>query len=81
MLDLTGVIQDRAGTPQANVNVMITGGSPEHHDIAIVTGDDGRFRFSGLQAGVYTVLANSPTGSQQQVVVVLPQTELIVLTV
>lgn len=54
-------------TPLANVVVMISGDSPEHADIAAITGPDGAFSFAGLQPGTYALLLNSEQHGMQRV--------------
>jgi hypothetical protein len=46
------------GQPVADAVVMITGASPTHHDLAALTGSDGRYRLEDLTPGNYTILVN-----------------------
>jgi hypothetical protein len=61
--DLLGQIEGRVGgadgSPIVDAVVMITGDSPGHSDIAALTDAQGRYRFSGLAAGRYTLLVNA----------------------
>ena len=45
--------------------VMISGESPEHHDIAAVTNDNGEYVLDDLPPGNYKVLANAEGYSSQ----------------
>jgi hypothetical protein len=65
---IVGVVTDMQGTPLVGAVVMIGGESPEHHDIATVTDNQGRYRFDGLVPGYYTLTVNAegyPLQTQQ----------------
>jgi hypothetical protein len=53
---ITGIIRNANDAPLADVNVLIVSG-PSHHDIAAITGSDGKFSLSNLQPGNYVLKA------------------------
>jgi hypothetical protein len=57
--EITGTVRSVDGTPVPGALVALGGSSPRHPDIAIVTDAEGRYRFTGLTPGVYTVQANA----------------------
>jgi protocatechuate 3,4-dioxygenase beta subunit len=59
---LSGRVSDGRRHPVENAAVMFTGASPEHQDIAQITGPDGRFFYPTLPPGRYTLLARAPDG-------------------
>lgn len=70
---LRGKVTDFQGRPVAWANVLFTGASPSHPDIAAVTGGDGSYQYSNLVPGDYTVLVNGEGFlSQTQQVKLLP---------
>ena len=57
----------RAGDrPEAGATVMIVGDSPDHPDIAQVTGESGTYGFDGLIPGRYTLAAYARDGARGQ---------------
>jgi hypothetical protein len=47
----------RRGRPEAGARVAMAGDSPDHPDIAQVTGPSGRYGFGALVPGRYTIAA------------------------
>lgn len=62
---IEGLVLDRRGRPVAGCTVMLTGASPDHPDIAALTGDDGAFSFLDLEPGSYEVLARAEDGASE----------------
>jgi hypothetical protein len=56
---IVGCVTTKQGEPVIDANVMITGNSPIHKDIAAVTNNIGEYRFDDLLAGDYTILVNA----------------------
>ena len=52
-----GRVLRRDGRPEEGARVAMTGSSPDHPDIAQVTGPTGRYAFGALGPGHYTVAA------------------------
>jgi hypothetical protein len=48
-----------SGRPVVDAAVMFTRDSPEHPDIAALTGDGGEYRYDDLVPGVYTLLVHA----------------------
>jgi protocatechuate 3,4-dioxygenase beta subunit len=59
---IEGTVLDETGQPVREVPVMIQWSDQLHHDIAVVTDDQGGFRLDGLRPGSYTLAAYSPAG-------------------
>lgn len=59
---LSGRVVDPSGAPVEGASVMLAGASPDHADIAQVTGPDGGWVFAGLAPGRYTVAAHGERG-------------------
>ncbi len=53
--DLRGVVSSVRGTPVADARCTLTGVGLRAEGIVVTTGEHGRFEFSGLQAGQYTL--------------------------
>lgn len=64
---IAGRVVDAQGRPVAEARVMIAGDSPDHPDIAQLTGPDGSYRFGGLAPGRYTVKAIDVTEGEAAV--------------
>jgi hypothetical protein len=62
---IAGVVQNPSGHPQKRVRVAIAPESDREKQTALVTGEDGRFRFDGLRAGKFRLTAEPPTGGIQ----------------
>jgi hypothetical protein len=71
MAIITGIIRNANDAPLADVNVLIVSGPP-HHDIAAVSGSDGRFSLGNLQPGNYVLKASGQVESNDVLVQVLP---------
>jgi hypothetical protein len=61
----------RHGSPEAGARVAITGASPAHRDIALVTGADGAYGFGSLVPGRYTIAAYADDGRGEASVTVV----------
>ncbi len=46
--------------------VMITGNSPPHNDIALLTDSDGFYRLDGLEPGLYDILISKKIYSRKK---------------
>lgn len=56
---IVGRVTDPQGNPIAWATVMFTGDSPPHKDIAALTDGQGRYHYTNLIPGSYTVLVNA----------------------
>jgi hypothetical protein len=54
---IVGRVLRRDGRPEAGARVAMAGESPDHSDIAQVTGPSGRYGFGALVPGRYTIAA------------------------
>lgn len=61
---IVGCVRVAGGAPCAGARVAIAGGSPDHPDIAQVTGETGTYGFRGLSPGRYTIAAFADDGSR-----------------
>ena len=61
---ISGIVTTADGTPAAGATVALGGASPRHPDIGLITDEEGRYRFTGLAPGVYTVIANASGHAQ-----------------
>jgi len=52
---VTGHVRSTDGTPVAEANVLITGRSPTHRDLAAVTDDCGCYTLDDLVPGIYDI--------------------------
>ncbi len=57
--DIVGRVMTVGGEPIKFAAVMITGDSPEHQDIAVLTSEDGSYVYKNLKPGKYTLMVNS----------------------
>ena len=64
---IEGRVLDGAGHPLAEATVMIVDSEKPHRDIALLTDRHGRFCFTDLEPGGYTLAALSPDGKAMQV--------------
>jgi len=62
---IAGQVLTSEGEPIAEAAVMITGHSPPHPDIALLTDVQGRYRFDGLLPGEYEILVNTEAFGMQ----------------
>jgi protocatechuate 3,4-dioxygenase beta subunit len=62
---IAGVVENATGQPQKRVRVALAPSEELENETAIVTGEDGRFRFAGLAAGKYHLTAEPPSGGRQ----------------
>ena len=60
-----GVVQNPEGHPQKRVRVAVAPVEDRERQTAMITGEDGRFRFDGLPAGKFQVTAEPPSGGRQ----------------
>lgn len=60
---IAGRVLRTGSRPEPGASVMITGDSPDHPDLAQVTGEDGTFVFAGLLPGRYTLAAYAEDGA------------------
>jgi uncharacterized protein YfaP (DUF2135 family) len=58
-----GTVRDAANNTVADAAVMVIGGSAPHHDIAALTGPDGRFELPSLPEGSYSIQATTSNGT------------------
>ena len=70
---LRGRVVDSSGRPLSDVSVSLSDTPAPTIELALVTGQDGRFSWPGLVAGAYTVLLAHERHTQE-VRVTLPQT-------
>lgn len=56
---IQGQVFDEAGQPLEEAVVMIVGDSPTHPDIAALTDSHGRYSYTSLLPGTYTLLVNA----------------------
>jgi hypothetical protein len=61
---ITGRVRTSHGAPVGGAIVALGGSSPRHPDIALVTDDEGRYLFTSLTPGDYTVIATSGGSTQ-----------------
>ena len=63
LASIAGRVLRTGSRPEPGASVMITGDSPDHQDIALVTGDDGTYVLAGLGPGRYTLAAYAEDGA------------------
>jgi hypothetical protein len=63
---IAGQVTTRSGKPVVGATLMIVGESPDHLDIAAVTGASGRYSFGDLTPGEYDIQANAGSRLQTQ---------------
>jgi hypothetical protein len=62
---IEGRVTTESGEAIPGAVVMITGESPPHPDIALLTNGAGRYRFDDLVPGRYFLMVNAEGGGQQ----------------
>jgi hypothetical protein len=62
---ISGVVRNPSGSPQKRVRVAIAPESDLERQTAIITSDNGLFRFDGLPAGKFRLTAEPPVGGVQ----------------
>jgi 5-hydroxyisourate hydrolase-like protein (transthyretin family) len=62
---IAGIVKNDSGRPAKRVRVAVASEESRENQTAVLTGDDGRFRFDGLAAGKYQLTAEPPAGGRQ----------------
>ncbi len=62
---IAGIVKNDSGRPAKRVRMAVASVEARENQTAILTGEDGRFRFDGLAAGKYQLTAEPPAGGRQ----------------
>ena len=62
---IAGIVKNDSGRPAKRVRVAVASEESRENQTAVLTGEDGRFRFDGLAAGKYQLTAEPPAGGRQ----------------
>jgi 5-hydroxyisourate hydrolase-like protein (transthyretin family) len=63
---IAGIVKNESGHPAKRVRVAVANAESRENQTAMLTAEDGRFRFDGLAAGKYQLTAQPPAGGGQQ---------------
>ncbi len=62
---IAGIVRNDSGRPAKRVRMAVASVEARENQTAVLTGEDGRFRFDGLAAGKYQLTAEPPAGGRQ----------------